>query len=175
MTVLYETSSAAMLANFPKLVNKIAGESTLGKHVCVLDTHLVVYAQSHISTVALNLLYIFIPSEIYQQYTTNIYPGEPLDSRVWDGRNQDTAPGRTQAKALWNKMHRHFTYAENMNRALLTRFMSHLDENMIQSCQHENQRKPNRLFCDTLQWFQTRFGISNEIGRQDNKNRMEPC
>ena len=58
----------------------------------------------------------------------------------------DTALGRTQAKADWDKMNKHFTDEQNMNMALFTRFMVHLDENDIQSYQRENERKPNSSF-----------------------------
>ena len=143
-TSLYSTTTSAMIANFPEMVSKIVGELPLRKLIHVLNTHLIACAQSHMSTASpLNLLHLCIPPEIYQQYTAALYPGKPIGLWEWDGNGQDTALRRTKAKALWDKMNKHFTDEQTMNRVLVTILMNHLDQNYIQSYQHENSHKPN--------------------------------
>ena len=60
-----------------------------------------------------------------------------------------------------------------MNRTLVTSFMGHLDESPMQSYQHENQRNLNWSFWNVFQWFLARYGVSNEMECQENKNRTE--
>ena len=83
------------------------------------------------------------------------------------------ALGPTQTKAAWEDNHKHFTDERNMDRALVTRFMAHLNPNAVQSFQQELQRNLNQSFCDVFHWFLGRYGASNKMEQQDNKTRME--
>ena len=93
-----------------------------------------------------NLLYLCVPPEIHQQCTTDPYPDPPMDPGAWHGDGEETALGRTASKAIWDKLYRDFADERNMNRALVTKFMHHLDPNTVQSFQHELQLDLNQLF-----------------------------
>ena len=79
----------------------------------------------------------------------------------------------TQTKAGWEDNHKHFTDERNMDRALVTRFMAHLNPNAVQSFQHELQRNLNQSFCDVFHWFLARYEASNKMEQQCKRTRME--
>ena len=41
--------------------------------------------------------------------------------------------GRTKSKAIWEELHKDLFDEQNRNMALVTRFMTHLDPNVVQS------------------------------------------
>ena len=69
-----------------------------------------------------------------------------MDPGPRDGDGESTTLGRTAAKSVWDQNYKHFADERNMNRALVTRFMHHIDPNAVQSFQHELQLDPNQSF-----------------------------
>ena len=53
-------------------------------------------------------------------------------------------------KIRLGKMTKHYTETENTDRVLVIRCMSYLDQNSVQSYQHDNQRKYNQYFVQCL-------------------------
>ena len=80
----------------------------------------------------------------------------------WGGDNQNKALRQATVKAIWDKLHKDFWDEQNMNKALVTRCMAHLDPNIVQSFQSELQTDPNKYFCHVFEWFFERYGASNE-------------
>ena len=53
-----------------------------------------------------------------------MYPGP------WDGENHNMALGRSSAKAIWDTLHNDYWDDQNMNKILVTIFLTHLDSNL---------------------------------------------
>ena len=105
-------------------------EPTLHELICILNTRLITFAQSHMTTVSLlTLLHLCIPPYIYQQYTAASYSDATIDPVPCDGNGEASTLRQTTAKVVWGKKHKHFIDECNMIRALVTRLMHHLDSN----------------------------------------------
>ena len=147
VSTITATTTAAMIANFLEMVTTIVRKPMLRKLICVLNTHLLACVQSHMTMVSpLNLLLLYVPPEIYQQYTADPYPDPPINPGACDGNGEETAFGWTPSKDVWDKLYRDFADEHNMHRASVTMFMHHLDPNAVQSFQQEIQLNPNQLF-----------------------------
>ena len=96
-----------------------------------------------------------------------------MDPGNWGGGSEQTPLGSKQVQAAWEDNHKHFTDECNMDRALVTRFMAHLNPNAAQSFQHELQRNLNQSFCDVFHWFLARYEASNKMEQQCKRTRME--
>ena len=114
-----------------------------------------------------------VHTNIFTQYINGAYPVTPADPGPWDGGGEDTALGRTAARADWDILNREFWDTKNMNCALTNRFLSHLSPQILQAFQSFYTQNPNMVFGQVFQWFLERYGVSNETERHENCIRME--
>ena len=148
-----------MTASFPPMVASIVGEPTLQEITRVQDTHMIPYAQRHMTaTSALNYLHLCVPANIFTQYTNKAYSEIPPDPGPWDGADEESPLGRTAAKADWDLLNTDFWDTCNMNRALVNRFLAHLDAATLQAFQAFYQQNPNMVFGRVFPWFLDRYG-----------------
>jgi len=169
------TDQKTIASSFPPLCQRIAGQPSL---LDLLDIyrHLVKCAGSHTSRYdPLNLTYIATPEGLWRMYTTRNYPEAPVDPGDQPIYNPDGLPVENAArKDDWLLRRKYYAEDQNMNRALIERFLSLLDET-ITTTFRENAllTNPKMRFQFAFDYFFGIYGRPNERLDRENRVRME--
>ena len=89
----------------------------------------------------------------------------------WDRRGHTSR--KTGSKSDWDVLNTDFWDIFNMNRAVVNRFLAHLDPATLPTFQAFYKQNPNMVFGRVFQWFLERYGQSNETDRFENRTRMQ--
>ena len=172
------TDAADMKANFPPKPSPVIGRPNLQELVRLLH-YIIQCAQTHQSTIspAMNLLYVAVPPEVYEQYTQEPYPAAsyPYPAEVppvpdYAMAQDDNDRARITAQHAADLKTRQDVI--NMNNALTDTFLSLFEPTYRASYERQRTRAPNAVFRNVFQHFLTTYGRTTADERWANKERM---
>ena len=168
-----------MLKAFPESVPAIVGEPTLKDIIRVLR-HLIDCSQSHQVTNnnGLNLLHICLPPALYAFFVTDPanqqYPARAADPGAVPAHNPAGNPMVWSNKKLeWECRKMRKTEEDNMDQALVERFLQLVLEVYKADFKIALNQDPNITFGNAFQWFLERYADHNENNRDENRTKMK--
>ena len=173
MTSTYPSTSVAdMKARRLTPLTKIEGKPNLSKLLTVRRELTALARQQDTSHGPLGMIYLTLEPHIYSQYTPVPYiaPQPPGDSPNYTPNATDNM--RRQQDLMWAKIKMEWENHKNMNDALVSLFLSSIDEGYRTEIQSNLIGIPARTFHDYFAYFLQKYGRVTTIDINRNRNKM---
>ena len=167
-------SQADIEATFPPAEVHVTGEPNL-LSMLLLFRHLVACASAFVSKYnPLGLLYTAVPEGLWPMYTGRPYPATPTDPGEQAVLNPDANNGENAMRRdNWSVLYKYYCEDANMNRGLITRFLSRLDDNITANFKNDIlMRNPRMKFLDAFDHFFQIYGLATPTMDEKNRENM---
>ena len=180
MTAATITSVTDMKAAFPAPPTNLTIVGTPNLHNLVeILIYLARCAQTHKSTISpnMNLLYVAVPPAVYAHYTQEMYPADmypypPLPPDAPNFQGAADPNDREQIKYLHSLEVKRYQDVQNMNTALIDKFLELLPTAAKIAYEAIRITNPNAVFRECFDWFVNKYGKSEASDRKNNIDNM---
>ena len=173
MTSTYPSMSAAgMKARRMTPITKIEGKPNLSKPLIVRRELTALARQQDTSHGPLGMIYLTPEPHIYSQYTLVPYiaPQPPGDTPNYTPKATDNM--RKQQDLMWAKIKMEWENHKNMNDALVSLFLTSIDEAYQTKIQSNLIDIPARTFHDYFAYFIQKYGRVTTLDINRNRNEI---